>query len=61
MDWGEFFTTRLPHIYFVYGLAFFVLGLAVALEIGRAEPTRFSRAMWLLAFFGLVHGSHEWI
>jgi signal transduction histidine kinase len=61
MDWTEFFTTRLPHIYFIYGLAFFVLGLAVALEIGRAEPTRFSRAMWPLAFFGLVHGSHEWI
>ena len=61
MDWAEFFTTRLPHIYFIYGLAFFVLGLAVALEIGRAEPTRFSRAMWPLAIFGLVHGSHEWI
>lgn len=61
MDWTEFFTTRLPHIYFVYGLAFFALGLAVTLEIGRAKPTRFSRAMWPLAFFGLVHGSHEWI
>ena len=61
MDWTEFFTTRLPHIYFIYGLAFFVMGLAVALEIGRAAPTRFSRAMWPLALFGLVHGSHEWI
>ncbi len=60
-SWAEFFSTRLPHIYFVYGLAFFLLGVAVALEIGRSEPTRFSRAMWPLAFFGLVHGSHEWI
>ena len=61
MSWAEFFTSRLPHIYFVYGLAFFLLGVAVALEIGRTEPTRFSRAMWPLAVFGLVHGSHEWI
>lgn len=61
MTWTEFFSTRLSHIYLVYGLAFFVLGVAVALEIGRAEPTRFSRAMWPLAAFGLIHGTHEWI
>ena len=61
MGWSEFFSARLPHIYLVYGLAFFVLGLAVALEIGRSEPTRFSWAMQPLAFFGVVHGSHEWI
>jgi signal transduction histidine kinase len=61
MSWSEFFAARLPHIYLVYGLAFFVLGLAVALEIGRTERTQFSWAMQPLAFFGLVHGSHEWI
>ena len=61
LSWAEIFLTRLPHIYFIYGLAFFVLGLAIALEIGRGEPTRFRRAMWPLAFFGLIHGSHEWL
>ena len=61
MNWSEFFAARLPHIYLVYGLAFFVLGLAVALEIGRTERTQFSWAMQPLAFFGLVHGGHEWI
>jgi signal transduction histidine kinase len=61
MTWTEFFSARLSHIYFVYGLAFFVLGVAVALEIGRVEPTRFSRTMWPLAAFGLIHGTHEWI
>ncbi len=61
MTWTEFFGARITHIYMIYGLAFFVLGLAVALEIGRAEPSRFSRAMVPLAVFGLVHGSHEWI
>jgi hypothetical protein len=61
MSWPEIFSVRLPHIYLVYGLAFFVLGLAVALEIGRTGSTRFTWAMKPLAFFGLVHGSHEWI
>jgi hypothetical protein len=61
VTWTEFFTIRLPHIYFIYGLAFFSLGFAVALEIGRSKPIGFGQAMWLLAFFGFVHGSHEWI
>ncbi len=52
---------HIAHIYLLYGLAFFALGLAVALEIGRTEPTRFSRAMRPLAVFGLVHGIHEWV
>jgi signal transduction histidine kinase len=61
MNWIEFLNVRLAHIFLIYGLSFFVLGLAVALEIGRIEPTCFSRSMWPLAFFGLVHGSHEWV
>ncbi len=61
MTWAELFTTRIPHIYFVYGLAFFVLGLAVTLEVWRAEQTLFRQVMWPLAFFGLIHGTHEWI
>ncbi len=61
MPWTEFFSTRLPHIFFVYGLSFFALGIAVALEIGRGEPSRFRRAIWPFALFGLVHGIHEWI
>lgn len=61
MPWTEFFGTRLPHIFFVYGLSFFALGIAVALEIGRGEPGRFRRAMWPFALFGLIHGTHEWI
>ncbi len=61
MPWTEFFVSRLPHIYFVYGLSFFVLGIAVALEIGRGEPSNFRQAIWPLAIFGLVHGIHEWL
>lgn len=61
MNWFAILGVRIPHIYFIYGLAFFVLGLAVALAIGRAGASRFHWAMQPLAFFGLAHGSHEWV
>jgi signal transduction histidine kinase len=61
MNWSDILSARISHIYFVYGLAFFALGLAILLETGRGEQTRFSWAMRPLAFFGLVHGSHEWV
>jgi signal transduction histidine kinase len=57
----EFLYSRLIHIYLVYGLGFFVLGLAVALEIGRVSESLFARAMPFLAGFGLLHGAHEWV
>jgi signal transduction histidine kinase len=36
-----FFTARIPHIYMSYGLAFFTLGLALLLELGRTLDSRF--------------------
>ena len=55
-----FFTQNLVFVYFFYGLAFFALGLVVLLESGRASEFRFARALRPLAWFGLVHGAHEW-
>jgi signal transduction histidine kinase len=55
-----FFTSRITHIYFIYGLGFYTLGLAVAIEASRSSHSRFSLAMWPLAAFGLAHGFHEW-
>ncbi len=48
-------------IYFVYGLAFFSMGLLVAIEGGRASDVRLRRALPPLAGFGLVHAGHEWL
>jgi signal transduction histidine kinase len=48
-------------IFFVYGLAFFSMGLATALEAGRATDGRLSRALRFLGVFGLLHGLHEWV
>lgn len=48
-------------IFFVYGLAFFCMGLAILLEIGHISDRRLQYALRFLAAFGLVHGTHEWM
>jgi signal transduction histidine kinase len=48
-------------VYFIYGLAFFSMGLLVAVEGGRASDVRLRRALPPLAGFGLVHAAHEWM
>ena len=58
---NDLFPDPIIPIYFVYGLGFFTLGLAVALESRRsASDLPFARAMFPLAAFGLLHGAHEW-
>jgi signal transduction histidine kinase len=48
-------------VYFFYGLAFFSMGLLVALEGGRSSDIRLRRALRPLAGFGIVHAMHEWL
>jgi signal transduction histidine kinase len=48
-------------VFFVYGLAFFSMGLLVAVEGGRASDVRLRRALPPLAGFGFVHAAHEWL
>jgi signal transduction histidine kinase len=47
-------------VFFVYGLAFFCLGLVVLLESRRASALALSRHLPWLAFFGLTHAVVEW-
>ena len=47
-------------VYFFYGLAFFSMGLLVALEGGRSSDIRLRKALRPLAGFGIVHAAHEW-
>ncbi len=47
-------------IYFFYGLAFFAMGLAVALESRRNSEIVLSRHLIWLAAFGIVHSLVEW-
>lgn len=61
MNLTEFLQANIIPIYFVYGLAHFVMGFAVALEIGRGTQLRLARALPFLAAFGITHGINEWI
>ena len=47
--------------YFFYGLSFFTMGLAVLLETGRSPVLAEARSLRLLAAFGILHGTHEWL
>jgi signal transduction histidine kinase len=47
-------------VFFVYGLAFFSMGIALTLEAGRSPLLAERRLLKPLAAFGLLHGAHEW-
>ena len=47
-------------VLFVYGLVFFVLGLAIALQSRHHSRLEFARSLGWLAAFGFSHGLHEW-
>lgn len=53
-------TAGLVLIFFFYGLAFFSMGLIVAVERGRGTDERLKHALRPLVGFGLLHGAHEW-
>ena len=57
---AEFFHTNQVIVYFVYGEAFFVLGLAIALQSRKHSQLPLGRRLWLLATFGIVHAVYEW-
>jgi signal transduction histidine kinase len=56
-----FLLANMAPIYFVYGLAFFSMGLAVMMESRRPSDLLIARSMGFLAGFGLIHGIHEWV
>ena len=48
-------------VFFIYGLAFFSMGLLIALEIRRSPLLAEGRVLIPLAVFGFVHATHEWL
>ncbi|MFL7870889.1 MAG: sensor histidine kinase [Anaerolineales bacterium] len=48
-------------VFFIYGLAFFGMGITMALESGRSPALAQARVLRPLAAFGLIHGTHEWL
>jgi signal transduction histidine kinase len=58
---SAFFVRNIIIVFFFYGLAFFSLGLALALASRRESEFRFVQAIVPLALFGFLHGIHEWV
>jgi signal transduction histidine kinase len=56
----QFFALNRPLVYFLYGLVFFVLGLAILLQSRSHSRLYLARRLEWLALFGLLHGLHEW-
>ena len=56
-----FFEQNIVVVYFIYGLAFFSMGLMVWVESGRSSTLPLARALRPLAAFGILHGIHEWL
>ena len=47
-------------VYFVYGLGFFLLGVAILLKQDKRTTLRLRNLLLILAAFGLLHGASEW-
>ncbi len=54
------FTVNHELIYFIYGLMFFVLGLAIALQSRHSSRLDLAGSLNWFAAFGFLHGFHEW-
>jgi signal transduction histidine kinase len=48
-------------VFFLYGLAFFTMGMALLLETNRTPLLAEKHILRPLVVFGLLHGIHEWI
>ncbi|MEW5869785.1 MAG: sensor histidine kinase [Chloroflexota bacterium] len=52
---------NITFVFFIYGLAFFCMGLVLLLESNRSPLLAEGRVLRPLAIFGMVHGGHEWL
>jgi signal transduction histidine kinase len=60
VDIQRFFYLNYELVLFVYGLVYFVLGLAIALQSRGHSRLEMAGSMRWLSLFGLTHGIHEW-
>ncbi len=57
---SRFFTINNEIILFVYGLVFFILGLAIILQTRQSSRLELAYNLRWLAAFGITHGFYEW-
>ncbi|KCZ71993.1 PAS domain S-box [Candidatus Methanoperedens nitroreducens] len=59
----DIFIKNLDVVFFIYGFAFVVLGIILFLQLRITKKSRFRLLyiLWLLAWFGVIHGTNEFI
>ncbi len=60
MNFVTIISNHLLPVFFVYGLAFFCLGLAASIQHTEDSAFRLRDCLWSLAAFGFLHGMSEW-
>src|SRR6267143_3381741 len=58
---GNLISDHMLVVFFIYGLAFFLLGIAILLQPRRGSAFSLGNFLWLLAGFGLLHSVGEWM
>jgi PAS domain S-box-containing protein len=48
-------------VWFIYGLAFFVLGLVILIYPKRGSKFDLAQCIWMVGVFGIIHGLNEWL
>ncbi|MDD5730754.1 MAG: ATP-binding protein [Candidatus Omnitrophica bacterium] len=56
----EFLTKNLDIVFFIYGLAFFAMGIAIFLQPRHKSAFKLAGIIWILGAFGVIHGINEW-
>jgi len=57
---SEIFQLNVVALYFLYGLSFYTMGVAIALQYRSYSSFRLAYSLSLLAAFGVLHGLSEW-
>ena len=58
---GAIFENNLEMAYFIYGLAFFTMGIVIFTQIISKSRFKLADIMGFLGWFGVTHGINEWI
>ncbi|MCD6311073.1 MAG: hypothetical protein J7M11_01240, partial [Elusimicrobia bacterium] len=48
-------------VFFIYGLAFFIIGLAIVIYPKKDSEFKLAKNLLLIAGFGIIHGISEWV
>lgn len=52
---------NLDIVFFIYGLAFVIMGIAIWVQPKKDSAFKLANILWLLAGFGLTHGTNEFL